>query len=152
LALPTFQLDIPHELAERCPGLQVVEQELGPTGGPHAAARRIVAVLALVAASMIRRVGWLALVPMGAIPFVFNPYDALTVGLGAAWLVFAVLLLDREILAGQSRVHKLMLLGLIPASLLLNGWLSSGGPGDLRLNLAAIWSSELELRWGPAPI
>ncbi len=97
-------------------------------------------------------IGWIAGVLAAAAPFLFNLALAVTVELGAAWLVFAVLLFDRERLAAESRALKLSLLVLFFVSLLLHWLLSSGGPGDLRLNLASIWSPELELRWGPAPV
>jgi hypothetical protein len=68
------------------------------------------------------------------------------------WVVFAVLLFDRERLRNESRALRLSLVALFGFSLLLNYAVSSGGPGNLRLSLAGIWSPGLELRWGPAPI
>jgi hypothetical protein len=87
-----------------------------------------------------------------ATPFFFNVPFAVTMELAAAWVIFALLLLDPDLLAAKRRSQQLSLLGLFCFSLLLHWSLSSGGPGDLRLNLSVIWSSGLELRWGPAPI
>jgi hypothetical protein len=87
--------------------------------------------------------------------FLFGVSTGVAVELGLAWIVFAVLLVDRELLALDGRVHRASMLALFSFSLLLHWALSSGGPGDLKMNLAAIWSdwsSGVELRWGPAPI
>jgi hypothetical protein len=97
-------------------------------------------------------IGWLGFVVAAATPFFFNVPFAVTMELAAAWVVFALLLLDADLLAAERRAQQLSLLGLFCFSLLLHWSLSSGGPGDLRLNLSVIWSSGLELRWGPAPI
>ena len=177
--LPAFQLEVPPDLPARCPGLQAAVQELSsavpqefPVGRQHSLAVSAlspliaVIVLIVVVGFLIRRllrpvggkafvwsgVGWIAFVVALATWFFFNPPAAVTVGLGIAWVIFAVLLFDRDRLRGESRTLKLSLLGLFVFSLLLNCTLSSGGPGDLRLNLAGIWSPELELRWGPAPV
>jgi hypothetical protein len=73
--------------------------------------------------------------------------------LGASWIVFALLLFTGDFPFAHTRRHKRLLFALFAFSLLLHWSLSSGGPGDLRLNLTPIWwPSELELRWGPAPI
>jgi hypothetical protein len=150
--LPSFQVQGPPELATRCPALQLVVRELGAAPPERQQARVGVIVLIAVAAALIRRVGWMAFLPVAAFPFLFNSYVTLTAGLGAAWLVFAVLLFEGDVVAGRSRAERLLLVALIPLSLVLDWSLSSGGPGDLRMNLAAIWSSGVELRWGPAPI
>jgi hypothetical protein len=97
-------------------------------------------------------VGWLFFTLGAAMAFYIDMSFAVTAGLAAAWVFFAVLLFDAEFLAAETRVRKLSLLGLFCFSLLLHWSLASGGPGDLRLNLSAIWSNGLELRWGPAPI
>jgi len=152
LGLPTFRLDVSRDLGERCPGLQLVVQELSSVAAQQPTARFGALALGLVAALFIRCVGWIAVALTAAIPWLFNSADALTVGLGAARLIFAVLLFDRNVTRRRSRAEDVVLLGLFAVSFLMNWWLSSGGPGDLRLNLAAIWSSELDRRWGPAPI
>lgn len=77
---------------------------------------------------------------------------ALKLGFSGAWLVFGVLLVDRQLLAAESRAQVLSLVALFFFTLLLDTSIATGGPGDLRLNLGAIWSPGVELRWGPAPI
>ena len=130
LGLATLQVHVPPELFVQCPGLQVVVKELSsavPAEHPGGQRRSP---------------------PTAGLP----PLIAAVAELGAAWVVFAVLLFDRDLLASESRAQKLSLLGLFFFSLLLHWSLSSGGPGDPHLNLGGIWSSGLELRWGPAPI
>lgn len=177
--LPSLRLDVPPALAVECPGVQAAVTELSsawsardhlpPAPFPPAAPlhqRISIAAVILVAGTLLRALlapkggrafgrvaaGWTAFILIIATPFLLDPLLAVSVELGAAWIVLAVLLLDRDLLAAESRTWALSLLGLALGSLLLHGSLSSGGPGDLRLNLAGIASPELELRWGPAPI
>ena len=177
--LASLRLDVPPELLARCPGLAPVVQALSsavaaehPVGHgtsiPAAAMLPLTAIAALVLVSRLltrrllmaptarrfgwRDVGWVAFAVAAATPFFFNASLAVSAELGAAWIVFTILLFDRHLLAAANRAETLSLFGLFVFSLLLRWWLSSGGPGDLHLNLAAIWSSEVELRWGPAPI
>jgi len=73
--------------------------------------------------------------------------------LGGAWIALAVLMLRGSGLTPQTDMQRCILCGLFAFALLLRWLACSGGPGDLRLNLAPVWSSqEVELRWGPAPI
>jgi len=139
LGLPTFQLAAPPEFSASCPGLDEVVKDLS---------RRL---------------------PAEHLAGFSHAPVAVTLALGVMWVVFAALLFDRDRLwrcrrpstgappgphrkRTESRAPPASLLALFCFSLLLNWSLSSGGPGDLRLNLAAVWSPELELRWGPAPI
>jgi len=179
LGLPEFQLRVPPDLFARCPGMEAVVRELSsaspaasslnePAASLARVLRHVFAIIAfvLVAGGLIgfliasdrdwplgwRVFGWVAIVAAAAIPFCMSLPVAVTVELGAAWFIFTVLLFDGEVWTARGRELKRPLLGLFVVSLLLHGWLSSGGPGDLHLNLAAIWSPELELRWGPAPV
>lgn len=177
--LPTLQLRVPPELPHQCPGLQAVVQALSsavvaePLLGPDQAvvssptARlTAVALLGLGLALLIRRilaatpwagVGWadvgvLAFAAALAAPFFVDAPRAVMLELGAAWIAFTAWLVDPDLLATRTCTATLSLLGLFFLSLLVHWWLSSAGPGDLSLNLAAIWSPGLELRLGPAPI
>jgi hypothetical protein len=172
-----LQLHVPDELASSCPGLRPVAIELAravalerPVGQlltlPPWVVTPVVAFITLVVAAglLIRRllrpargspshwgdIAWVAIVLALATPFFFNILPALTLELGIAWVVFAVLLCadDRPATAAQ----RGWLLVLFCFSLLVNWWLASGGPGELHLNLASIWSADIERRWGPAPI
>jgi len=175
LGLARLQLHVPSDLSARCPGLTPVVTELaGALSAEHPVGqhlsltsgdvRLLIAAIAviLVAGLLIRRllgpprrwgdVAWICIALLAAVPFFFNVPLAVTVELGTGWIAFALLLLDRQLLAAQGRPWQLSLLALFFFALLLSWSLSSGGPGDLRLNLAAIWSPGIELRWGPAPI
>lgn len=88
----------------------------------------------------------------GAILVSIDAPLALKLGFSGAWLVFGVLLVDRQLLAAESRAQVLSLVALFFFTLLLDTSIATGGPGDLRLNLGAIWSPGVDLRWGPAPI
>lgn len=73
--------------------------------------------------------------------------------LGSAWIVLALALLAIGAHIAGDRRQRVALLALFAVALLLDAWLCAGGPGDLRLNLAPIWSAdEIDRRWGPAPI
>src|SRR5262249_34058901 len=87
-----------------------------------------------------------------AVPLYVNPPLAVTLDLGLGWVVFAVLLVEREFWCAHSRRQRCALLAVVVLAFAGNCALSSGGPGDLHLNLAATWSTDVELRWGPAPI
>jgi hypothetical protein len=167
LGLPTLQLRVPPAVSVRCPQLQAVMGNLAKAVSADQTVGWLLSVgIVLVAACLIRRLRapaggprrgwrifeWLLFAVAAAIPFYFNASLAVTMELGAAWLVFAVLLFDSESLSVGSGAPRRALLALCCFSLLLDWWLSSGGPGDLRLNLVAIWSPDVELRWGPAPI
>ena len=101
-------------------------------------------------------------IALAAISLSVNVPLVVTVVFGVAWVAFAVLLVDRDLLEARTRTQMLSLLGLFVFSLLLHWALASGGPGDLRLNLGSIWSSAHEIRrgqasgidlhWGHAPI
>ncbi len=173
---PRLQLDVPRELRARCPGLAPVIEELStavaaerPVGDrpslPASAFPAFIAVVGsvLVAGLSIQRVlrqridarsavAWIAFVLAAATPYLFDLALAVDTELGIAWIVFAVLLCDRELLMVESRARASWLLAVFASSAVLNWSLTSGGPGDLRMNLAAIWSPHVELRWGPAPI
>jgi hypothetical protein len=172
--LARLALRVPPELTTQCPGLAPVLQALRDGvagerpighGAPLAPAARpaLAAVTALVLAVGLairhligtrRRRGdlaWIALALATAALFAVHPVFAATLGLGLAWPLLAVLLVD-GVRRSAIRAHRLALLGLFLFALLLHWAASSGGPGDLHLNLGLIWSSELELRWGPAPI
>src|SRR5581483_11214043 len=176
IGLPTAQLETPPELMARCPGLEIAVKELAgvlpsDTGGrgrslPASALRTFAGIVGVIVAAglLMRRpstptartigrgaLGWIVFVLVGATPFLFDVAFAVTLSLGITWLVFAVFLVDGERERDESPVMRLSLLALFGFSLLLNYALSSGGPGDLRLNLAGLWSPELELRWGPSP-
>ena len=71
---------------------------------------------------------WVAVVLLVALPFFFNLLPAVTVELGVAWIVFAVLLYDWQLVALRSRTWRLSLLALFCVSLLVNSSLSSRGP------------------------
>lgn len=176
--LPTLRFDVPPALFVECPGLQALVTQLSGSRSPDElpqapfppaapVSRRIaLAAAVLLAGALLRALlastggatsgwvagGWIVFLAAAAAPFLLDPLLAVTVELGAAWIVLAVLLFDRDLLAAGGRRWALALLGLMLCSLLLHASLSSGGPGDLRLNLAGIASPELELRWGPAPI
>lgn len=69
-----------------------------------------------------------------------------------AWLIFAVLLFGGWRLRLEHRLHLIAPLALVTTSAGLHWLFSELAPGDLHLNLAAIWSDAPEWRWGPAPI
>ncbi len=80
-------------------------------------------------------------------------YKRLTLLFGLAWIALATLLFLQLRHRARSPAERAALLALFGCSLALSWLLCVGGPGDLRLNLAAIWwGDELELRWGPAPV
>ena len=72
--------------------------------------------------------------------------------LGAAWIILAVLL-GALLWRMTRRAERIGLLALFAAACVVDAALDHPGPGDLRLNLGAIWSPiEVEMRWGPAPV
>jgi hypothetical protein len=167
-----LQLDVPRELRARCPGLQAVVEDLAavvdaehPVGDrPSLPATALPAFIGVVCSVVIaglaiqrvlRRSGsiaWVAFVLAAAAPFLFDLDFAVNAELAVAWIVFVVLLCDGELLTIERGARRLSVLALFGFSAVLDWSLSSGGPGDLKMNLAAIWSSDVELRWGPAPV
>jgi hypothetical protein len=80
-------------------------------------------------------------------------HERLTFLFGSAWIVLAALLCPILAHAARSRTERTALVVVFAASLALNALLCVGGPGDLRLNLAATWWRDgPELHWGPAPV
>jgi len=166
--LPPLQLHPPADFFTRCAGLGAVVRQLADARSrerrqpPRWAMARVLAAIAIIILSglLFRHCGRAALIGIGAVvialglatPIVFDLPLAVTLELGTAWFAFAILLYDRQLLAANSRTRQLALLGLFLFSLLLHWSLASGGPGDLHLNLVGIWSPQLELRWGPAPV
>lgn len=172
-----LQVRVPPELAAECPELQhlvtdiedVIANDLPavPTARPRPSTAALIAMGLVVAAALVIRhlltsdtenvfgwkdVGRIAFVLAAAHPFFSHDPFAVNAELATAWILFSVLLVDRILVPAESAVIRLSLLGLFLFSLLLHWALSSGGPGDLHLNLAAIWSADLDHRWGPAPI
>ena len=179
LGLAAFRVNVPPELSGQCPGLAPVAEAISeavadeyPVGQhlalpPRAERPFLVFVAVILGAGLaIRRLlrsasaktidwgdgAWIALVLGVAGLFHHNVLLASTLVLGTAWLCLGALLCDRNLLGAEDRARAASLLGLFAVALLVHWGLSSGGPGDLHLNLAAIWSNELDLRWGPAPI
>lgn len=174
--LARLQVHARPEVFERCPGLRSVvatlqevaaaERPVGQ-GGALAADMRwtfagvVALALGVVLAArrlLLSRAGrwgdlvWLAIVGAAAAPFLFNVQFAATAGLGAAWIAFAILLVNARLLEAEQPRERLALLALFAFALLLRWWWHSGGPGDLHLNLADVWSSAVDVRWGHAPI
>jgi hypothetical protein len=176
----TLRLGVPPDLSTACPDLQAVVNELAravPT--EHAAGHGYsspwgrlpaIAVLAwvLMAAWLIRHAvsgqpgtrlrwwEWVVIIAAVGLPFLFDVARAVTAELALAWVLFIILLFDRDLFSGKSVRQGLSLCGLFLFSVWLHWLLASGGPGDLHLNLSAIWSfdwsSKWDRRWGPAPI
>ncbi len=83
----------------------------------------------------------------------WSAHERLTLLFGTAWIALATLLGPILASTARSPSQRAALIGLFAASLALNGLLCVGGPGDLRLNLAATWWRDgPELHWGPAPV
>lgn len=148
--LPTLALDVPADLLVRCPRLQAVVDVLSAPASPQSAVgvrRRLrcgIGIGLLIAAGLLvrsllapaaerrtwRGLGWTVLTLAAVLPFVLaDPVAAATVLGAAAWVVFAVLLVDRERPGAESRALRWSLLALFCCALLLNWALSSGGPG-----------------------
>lgn len=174
--LARLQVHAPPEVFERCPGLRSVvatlqevaaaERPVGHGGAlpadmrwPFAGVVALTLGIGLAARRLLvpraRRLGdlvWLAIVGAAAAPFLFNLQFAVTAVLAATWIAFAILLTDARLLEAEDRRERLPLLALFAFALLLRWWWHSGGPGDLHLNLADVWSSAVDVRWGHAPI
>ncbi|HVM97780.1 MAG TPA: glycosyltransferase family 39 protein [Candidatus Acidoferrales bacterium] len=172
--LARLAIHAPAELSERCPELGIVVRDLAETlAGEHPVGQHVslppsarpwfLAIVALVVVSglLIGRslalptsavVAWIAFISIAALPFWFNAQLATTGELAFGWVAFALLLGKSVARATRDSADRLWLLGLLVFGSSVHTYLSSRGPGDLHLNLASIWSSQIELRWGPAPV
>lgn len=178
---PTLQVHVPDDLLARCPGLGAVVDELSKAvqaeqpadvsrppaawSPPPAVWPKVVALLVFAAFALMRylqaprvegALGWrsvqqIVFVLVAANVLFLRDRDVVDTELMAAWMGFAVLLIERDRCAHASSLAKLLALGLFSFSLVVHWALSHGGPGDANLNLHSLWSPDFDY-WGQAPI
>ena len=78
---------------------------------------------------------------------------AVTLLFGAAWIALAALLAAAVADRARAPAERAAVVALFAWALVLDRLLCVGGPGDLRLNLAAVFrTNDPALYWGPAPV
>lgn len=179
-SVPTLQLRVPDDFLSRCPGLGIVvdelskavhgEQPAAPLTQPANAAPSsrwptIVVIVAVAAFTLTRYLqapvtksafGWTGLLQivfalLAANVLFLRDRTIVDAQLLAAWVVLAILLIERDRRPRASGAFKVAMCALFAFSLLVHWAFSYGGPGDANLNLHSLWSTDFDF-WGQSPI